>query len=680
MATPYAKPRVFREGKLLQLSYELPHRVHTAKVYPVAAPNGATIIVYGHQNGIRILWRGGRPFKEVEEPPKEVKSRANGAGNDAIMIIDSDDDATPAKAEAAAGEEVRFEEHEEPPDPNAPFPPVLQFLDLPLHTDVLHLAFPKVTGHPSQASLYGTSSMIPQKLVMAVGCSDQTVRVITIPSTPPSPAMKKRGGSSRVEDTSGSGLGQWGEQVLVLGGHVTLQDIPDGVDVTLTPRDALITDEVDTEAEAGDEDRPMSRSRSRGRLSGSRNPADEQEWDLLVAAHSPEVSGMLLVFRVPIVSVNVGASTQYVLSADHTAPLQVQYLSSSASSISFNPSTFPSRRHSHLTVVDTEGVRVYECLPPATRGSRASSRRRSSFIEMPKPEGSWLISLYPGFDNAASKLGVGRRKRVLDAKWVLGGRGILVLLADGEWGIWDIEGAGPTEGGLGGEVGKRGLLGAAKTTWSLSGWVGEPQSKKGETTGFAPRTPHTRQREERKLFGGDEPLEASSHGRGGLSVRATRGSKADSSADEAVVLWHEGSIAATPSLRTYWETQLARSKNGGSLFSADGRDRLMKLEAVKLGGEPICGTDVFPPASWKAGSGVALPDVLVTAEHRLVVFSTQQEPPQTAAPQTSIAGDETSEQALVVSGDLELNGIERMLAEMDGKRGQASRKVGFNDL
>ena len=38
-------------------------RVHTVQTYPVLSPQGATVVLYGHEDGLTIVWRGGRRFK-----------------------------------------------------------------------------------------------------------------------------------------------------------------------------------------------------------------------------------------------------------------------------------------------------------------------------------------------------------------------------------------------------------------------------------------------------------------------------------------------------------------------------------------------------------------------------------------------------------------------------------------
>ncbi|KAI9851966.1 MAG: hypothetical protein M1838_002255 [Thelocarpon superellum] len=677
MVISWTQPRLSRSDRLFQLSYELPHRVHVARVYPVRSPNGSAVIVYGHANGLRILWRGGRPFQAPAETASSQPETSNGAGSDVIMIIDSDED-EPGKGASAPPVEEGFEA-EELMDPCAPFPPIIQYLDLPLGTEVLQLSFPPVPPEAAHTSHSSVPLMMAHKLFMVAACSDQTVRLISLPLTPPSHGLKasrERAGSTTAAK---HGLGRWDEQVVMLGSSTALQDVPRGVDLTVTPRESTLVDEGDGDDEdAGMEDRHTTRARSRQRSTDTDPINGDQEWDLLVAAHSPEVSGMLFIFRAPIVAVSspTDASTKnYVIAVDHVVAIDIHTLSSPASSLCFNPSRHQ-RRHSQLLVVGTKGdVRVFECVPPPSRGSRASSRR-SSLMDPGKSErGSWLITLYPAFDRE-------HRKRILDAKWVLGGKGILALLADGEWGVWDIEGGAPGHNGSQ----RDGLHGSAKTAWNLSGWV-EDSSSKGKRDGastptdFAPRTPYSRRREERRWFAGVAPS-GSGYAQGGIAVRPLPGRKGEPSADEAIVMWRDGCIVMTPSLRAYWETQVTRRRNGGSLYSADGRDRLTKMEGIRLGGEMVTTADIFPSRddSPTSRASRALPEVLVVGEHRLLIVVTpanadpdQAVRPDGPLPQTlplALPSTASSQQLVPLrgEGDLALTGIEDALAEMDRGR------------
>jgi hypothetical protein len=96
-------------------------------------------VLYGYEDGVGILWRGGRPLKTMAAAPSKPASKpppkVNGT-KDAIMIIDSDDD-EPAKSAPPPPPKAEFEEEEEELDPDQPYPSIVQQLRLPLNTGVL---------------------------------------------------------------------------------------------------------------------------------------------------------------------------------------------------------------------------------------------------------------------------------------------------------------------------------------------------------------------------------------------------------------------------------------------------------------------------------------------------------------------------------------------------------------
>ena len=122
-------------------SYELPHRIHSAQIYPVIAPNGSTVIVYGHDRGLRILWRGGRRRKEDAQSARRPRRNGTASGGDVIVIDDDDEE----PQQNAQSEQSNFEEDEDEQDPDCPYPGVIQAVDLDLDAEVLHLAIPPVS-------------------------------------------------------------------------------------------------------------------------------------------------------------------------------------------------------------------------------------------------------------------------------------------------------------------------------------------------------------------------------------------------------------------------------------------------------------------------------------------------------------------------------------------------------
>ncbi|CZT23294.1 uncharacterized protein RCC_09005 [Ramularia collo-cygni] len=169
-------PRVSKRGHKLHLSYELPHRIHAARIYPLLAPNGSTLIIYAHDHGLRLLWRGGRRRRGPSMPPK-----SNGVKHDEMILIDDTDD-------AQDGDE--WEAEEEELDPDCPCPHIIHTLDIVLGRDasrpdgcaVLHLELPVLHSSPS------TPTLLKKMAIVAVALADGSCQILQLPLTPPSAA------------------------------------------------------------------------------------------------------------------------------------------------------------------------------------------------------------------------------------------------------------------------------------------------------------------------------------------------------------------------------------------------------------------------------------------------------------------------------------------------------------
>jgi hypothetical protein len=663
----------------------------------------------------------------------------NGLGDNAIMIIDSDDEKQPSPPRPPFNDSPLFEAEERELDPSEPYVPIIQHLDLILNTEVLHLTFPPLPG-ASNALLAGSLPPIAtQKIVMAVACSDNSVRVITLPLTPPSAASKGREELKRNVFLTHAGHGTWGEKMLVISGNLCHQAVPSGIAMTLSPRNPALINTTEAAQEHdpdpdGQEDHTQMSTDLRVQPSGK-----TQEWDVLLASHSEEGSGVMFVFRIPLLGDASAPNRDYNISTSHEMPLQTLYLSSPAVTISFNPSQYPSARHSQLLVVDSKGaVRVYDCCPTLPRvGGSAIGRHSPEYTISSVEGGSWLGSFYPGFGSQdfgseemstagskSSAIGVFRstsRKTIADAKWVNGGRGIIALMTDGEWGVWDIEGLGPgsrRSGILGGEIGRQRVQGGANTKWSLSGRIDKsfanptrraPEdlaSPSGKTTymNFTPMTPSTRKSRQEALFGGSSKAGAiSGYNRGGISVLSTSRPGSSIPDGDLIIIWFEDTVIKIPNLWAYWEAQLRNEipSNSGNPFSSslEGpfQTRPAKLENVNIRREKCCGVAHFPVNPTKG----ALPqkiighrteankiarslhgnfqgEILVTGEHRLIILSGIK---RTTEAETYPPTLGQADEQLSATADLDVNGIDDVLERMediDKKRGLVGkRKVGF---
>ncbi|KAI4263590.1 MAG: hypothetical protein L6R42_001275, partial [Xanthoria sp. 1 TBL-2021] len=405
-------PEVRAVNLQLHLTYNLPGRVHTIEPYPLPAPNGSTILFLGHENGLRILWYGGRALKAQPEGHQQ-----NGDQNpDQNIALDNDE---------ADDEDIYLGSDQEDYDPSKPFERIVQSLDLHFGVGVLHIAFPPYPTEPLQRRHAALPALFSENLVAAITCSDASVRLVTLPVAPPSPLRKRKAAAKNKPYLADGQVGPHGEEIIKVTGGNDHQAIPKCVSLTLAPSTFIDEDsDLEMEEDGMRPTRNASKERHRQRSeprSRSRSLRRGEGWDILVASSSSDLSGLLLIHRVPL----TGDGTHLDLTTRHTVPWSIQRLPSPASSIRFNPSLPQEKRNSMLLIAETKGpVRILNCLATEIAG-----------------QCTWLVTLLPGFQSTAR--GRALRKHVLDAQWVQNGRAVIVLLADGEWGIWDLFDAQP---------------------------------------------------------------------------------------------------------------------------------------------------------------------------------------------------------------------------------------------
>ncbi|KAI9826963.1 MAG: hypothetical protein M1826_006539 [Phylliscum demangeonii] len=194
--------------------------------------------------------------------------------------------------------------------------------------------------------------------------------------------------------------------------------------------------------------------------------------------------------------------------------------------------------------------------------------------------GTWLLTLRLGFENVRLRETQGteratdygsKSKEFLDAKWILGGKAIIALLTNGEWGVWDVEGVAPAVKGsehLAGLRPRTGIRGGARTTWTLSGRIDKIQTapqlldkarqENGASLAFAPRTPRTRRSEEQLLFSGSS-IGSRDRARGCIAVQPISKISSKPASSETVLFWYENTISVIPDMRSFWKYQLAKS-------------------------------------------------------------------------------------------------------------------------
>lgn len=620
--------------------YELPQRVHEATVYPVKAPNGSTILLYAHDTGVSVAWRGGRPLKKAAPPPKQAPKpqKVNGASSDAIMIIDSDDD-EPAKAPAApVMPKAEFEDEEEELDSDQPYPSIVQQIRLSFNTEVLHIAVPQVPTSSALRPADTIPAVFSKKLIFTATCADSTIRIVTLPLSPPPHSAKEKPLSA------GS---HYGEEVVKFHGH---QSIARGVTMTWTSRGEPsgrqeTDDEMDVDVPGDAGATPGRRRKTQQSRSGSR-PATAAGFDILIATHSAEVGGLFKIWRFELNETSVNGAHPIV-------PYKTVTLRKPASSIAFNTAQYPKRRHSHLLITDLTGTaRVYDPFAPASRKRNASGQTEpGAFIATFKSafEGMRSTSLTPPI--------LATRKSILDAAWASDGRHILALLADGEWGVWDCDQSGPSPPTDPATFSLRGFVGTTDREASSNG----PSSpKRGGRSSLAPMTPNTRRRKEDNLFHGSSsgvavPL------RGGVSVASSSSSNGTVSED-SVIIWYGSEVYRIADLAKFWTRNTSASR--GQSLPGPG---VAQVHDIPLLGESI--TSVVQFDTTAAASRMAIGrDILIAAEHRLIISASTNQPQERDLFAPTAAEEEASrlaDQTLLTRGELDIGGMDRMLEDME---------------
>jgi hypothetical protein len=639
-------------------------------VYPVTAPNGSTIILYGHETGVGVLWRGGRPLKKAAPVPKQKpkpppKVNGTSSSNNAIMIIDSDDEAPPAQSAtpARALPEAEFEEEEEELDPDHPYPSIIQQLRLSLNTEVLHIAVPQIPTVSALRPADTVPAIFSKKIVFTVACADYSVRIITLPLSPPSDTAKESPFSAK---------SQWSEEVLKVPTHAGHQSIPRGVTMTWTSRSEPTFEEesgdemnVDETTDAGT---TPGRRRTRRRQSRSQSGRRADEgWDLLVASHSIELGGLLKIWRFGLTETSVTATSPI-------AAYQTVSLRKLAAKVVFNSAQYPKRRHSQLLITDASGnARIYDPFATSIRN------RQASRVAGTKPEPGNFVALFrTTFEHTKSKAPIppvlAVRKPILDAAWASDGHHVLALLADGEWGIWDVDRSGPSPPSDPSAFSIRGFV---FTENSRSGGGSSSPKRNGRST-LAPMTPNTRRTKEEALFQGVS-TNFSVPTRGGVSV-ASFPSTTGGVSEDSVILWYGFEAFRIPNLGKFWSRTASGNADGGAL-PAPG---LTPLQGLALHGEAI--TSVNQLETTIRETRLAIPrDVLISTDHRLIIAVNTTQPlgrdlnAAFAKEQAEEVEARRTDQALLARGELDLGGMDRLLEDMEGSgsaSGQRSMVLG----
>ncbi|KAI4731753.1 hypothetical protein E4T49_00455 [Aureobasidium sp. EXF-10728] len=634
------KPRVSRHGKRMHLSYDCPHRLNVTKIYPIQTPRGADIIISGHDDGLHILWRGGRPLSPRSRTVTERVKDLSGARtqhtewNQPISIHRS-----PVTDDIPDQDKPRYDAEDEELDEDEPYPSFTQELKLSFDSPVLHLALPNIPqATPSLQSKVRVPLIVKQRIVLAVACADASLRLITLPLTPPSASAKRNG--------------RLGAQICDLSPSAPSSAMAKDVALTWTSSSTLsVTDD-------------------QMHLDDPHPTTNDEKLDLLVASSTSSHLETLTFYRIPI-SFNdlTGGKIPTTVAPFHAVPL-----SSPSQCLRFSTAQYPSRHHSRLLVADTKGtLKVYDPLTPRGRPSSHASTDDTS-VET----GAWISAFNTAFQmpkGATSNYpGLAQRRKIVDVAWVSGAKAALILLDRGEWGVWDIDAVTQKK----------------MNTFATQGFIGSPDAapaselKSRSTQGLAPSTPNTRQQRQESLFGASKPAApATTTARGGVCAVATSGSHG--SLDDSVVLWYGSEAYHIPSLAALWQRSLNSSgKDIGSLYGPG----LSHIEGLDLSGEILNGVTQFAAQSTAINLGpMSQRDFAVTGEYRLVIIQSMR--PQT--PSRSLFAQATAgvsngpsifDQQLLERGELDLGGMDRLLDTMGSRNNgfapvAAKKRVGF---
>jgi hypothetical protein len=583
-------------------SYDLPHRIYDAHVYPRRSSNGSTVIVYGHESGLRVVWYAGKKFKIPTARPK-----VNGHGKNDAMVIDSDsDDGQPQQLPKA-----EFEDEYDEVDPVNAHHGVLRYLDIHLESPALTLAVPHLSEEPTADS----PTILQSNIIVAAACADYCIQLVSLPLEPPVESV-----------TEAAKAGVQTLKLPIIRHHHSLIS---SLAITIT------NEGLDEDGESQTE-----------------QTVQNANCSFLVASTSSTGSGLLLVHQVASEGTKLGDAI-LLRRVTLRSPMM-------AASICFNTASPPADRHSELliTLPDAPCVKVYQVTPARLRNRRGSNATTNSgstsrTTSLGMSAGKFLVTLLPEFKPPRQDGSV-LRKRVLDARWISGGRAILALLEDGEWGIWDLEAAGPgnTNNVIQGQNNVTGIVGGGITKFAIRG-----------STLSKPKSTKAKNGESQRTSAVPEDRHAAQHSSGLICVASSDSKRNDHSA----LMSFDGEAQFISSISTYWKSHVTGK---GALQPYD---RATALPSLRTGGEAVKTIAIlptFPNESRPAAFALQpLPNFLVSTDTRLILHvNPLSEPDDAGQEDESAIRGYSGEQSLLENGDLDLDGVDRYLDDMSRSR------------
>ncbi|KAK4697378.1 hypothetical protein P7C71_g690, partial [Lecanoromycetidae sp. Uapishka_2] len=181
-------------------------------------------------------------------------------------------------------------------------------------------------------------------------------------------------------------------------------------------------------------------------------------------------------------------------------------------------------------------------------------------------------------------------------------------------------------------------------------------------------TPSTRKMRQDALFTGPAS-QSDGPARGGLFVSPIYDALNNRPDDESLLLWYGSNIVTISSLVTHWQN---RVRGSGNLFGAGAKGEPRTISNIQLGGETCNEIGLFPFAKDRLKHNTDQPEVLVTGERRLLIVTPPlAEPSAPAALSPPPLVSQTDKERLAQE-ELDIHGIDRVLADMSNDHGPAS--------
>ena len=531
-----------------------------SKYYPVSPqPSGTgkhaatpSIVVYGHDQGITVVWKGFKVQEKVASEEPELNSRIPQIRGSRKRASTQSQDLENAGRRRRLRRDVNSPEEAEdirmskgPPIPRqakgpAPFSTAqTQDSQRETHTQTIHLGaavhvisflpstvLSSITSNISvetpvtqsdDGSVPLSSRLLRNNMVVAVICSDNSVRLLSLPMLP-TPSSTP--------------------QILTVSGISTHRTLPTAISLTLVPS-------------------PPKPDQARTGLSGA------PSYEFLIASVSPDISGRLLLWRVALTTLQSKSQNDTPIRFVKPIASQVVPLSHPALHMSFNPSSSSSLSRHNLLIADTNGgLRVYDT-----------------------DKSQWLLTLYMDFPPHGQM-----RKKILGADWCLDGQAVVVLSGDGEWGIFELYGKGKIL--LCGKVGE--TLEASSNGKKRYGPGGNTifseSSTASSSTGGGTSIGN---RSIRSVFSSSASHPPPQITKGKLAVTILPSSRADlfagitpkgiSGDHEMLALDYDNQLVVIPSIQ---ETLAAKKRGNGE------KTRTVELKGIVLGGEDVASLDI----------------------------------------------------------------------------------------